>query len=165
MELFNIDNSGKFKTLSESDSISKSAYGFQCLFSTSDTICKAKRKNNTLFSQVAYATVCYTPEVLELTPINPIVNIEIVSLKEIAPNIPENSKVGELFNVFIENEFYTIDEYLQNNKQISDEFGIYALDFLLIDSSVEPNKAQFQVLIELENGKQFSDTTNQIILF
>jgi hypothetical protein len=161
----NLDNSGESPIISQSDSISKNAYGIKLSIIRNENTCELKKRNS-IFIQSAYAYDCFCPPEIEYMPLDSIVSISITTTHDFDSEHLEYSDVSEYFYVFEYNEFTSIADYISSiETSIPDYFeSTYEFDLLLMTPPTLGTEHQFEVNVELSDGRILSTQTEKIVL-
>lgn len=163
LSLSNLDNSGSGPVVTQSNKISKDAFGIRVVIARNENICKIKN-NKSFFLQSAYAISCDCPAEFQYTPLDSITAIKVITTNAFNSAHLENTDVSQYFYVLLGSEFLTIEEYLN-----SIEFSLYALEDQMLEFDVimmtSPNigtEHDFKITVELSDGRSFNAQTGPI---
>ncbi len=161
----NLDNSGANPKVTQSNTILKDAFGIRVAVIRNENICKVKT-NKSFFFQSAFAYSCYCPPELEYLPLDSIISVKVITNKDFNSEYLENSDVSEYFFVFRENEFYIIDEYIDNIETTFYDSKNKTLEFdlLLMTPPTIGTEHQFTIIVELSDGRIFNAQTELLKL-
>lgn len=165
LNVFNLDNSGPDIRISQSDTIPKNAFGLKISINRSENTCELIR-NNSLFIQSANAYDCFCPPEFEYLPLDSIVSISIITKNDFDTEHLKSSDVSEYFYVFNGSGYTSLIGYFDNIiAKISDYFETaYELDLLLMTPPNIGTEHQFEINVELSDGRNFNNQTRKIIL-
>ena len=161
----NLDNSGASPVVAQSNSISKNAYGIRLSIKRSENYCELKR-NNSFFIQSVYATSCDCPPEFQYMPLDSIVSVKLSTYSDFDSEHLAGSDITGLFYVYSGNEFIEISKYL---KHVETELynlmnPTFQFDILLMSPPIIGMAHEFEVLIELSDGRVFKSQTGIINL-
>jgi len=161
----NLDNSGAEPIVSQSNIISKDAFGIRVGIKRNENICKVKT-NKSLFFQSAYARYCDCPPEFQYFPLDSITSVKVITNNDFNSGHLENADVSEYFYVFRGNEFSTIEEYVENIETTLYDFGNPTLEFdlLLMTPPTINTEHQFEIIVELSDGRIFNAQTELLEL-
>lgn len=161
----NLDNSGAEPIVTQSNTISKDAFGIRVVINRNENICKVET-NKSLFIQSAYATSCDCPPEFQYLPLDSITSVKIITVNDFNSEHLENTEVSEYFFVYRGHEFYKIDEYVDNIETTLYDFENPTLEFdlLLMSPPTIGTEHQFQVTVELSDGRIFNAQTELLEL-
>jgi len=165
LNVFNLDNSGSAIRISQSDTLSKEAYGIRISIYRSENTCELIR-NNTLFIQSVSAIHCSCPPEFEYLPLDSIVSVSIITKNDFDAEHLKSSDVTEYFYVTNGSGYISFKGYFDNIiAKISDYFETaYELDLLLMTPPNIGAEHQFEINVELSDGRNFNNQTRKIIL-
>ena len=161
----NLDNSGASPVVAQSNSISKNAYGIRLSIKRSENYCELKRSNS-FFIQSVYATSCDCPPEFQYMPLDSIVSVKLSTYSDFDSEHLAGSDITGLFYVYSGNEFIEISKYL---KHVETELynlmnPTFQFDILLMSPPIIGMAHEFEVLIELSDGRVFKSQTGIINL-
>ena len=161
----NLDNSGASPVVAQSNSISKNAYGIRLSIKRSENYCELKRSNS-FFIQSVYATSCDCPPEFQYMPLDSIVSVKLTTYSDFDSEHLAGSDITDLFYVYSGNEFTEISEYLKHVETELYHFinPTFQFDILLMSPPTIGMAHEFEVLIELSDGRVFKSQTGIINL-
>lgn len=156
----NLDNSGISPQIASSNSIPKDAFGLRLVLLRSEDVCEHKHSNS-IFIQSAYALSCDCPPKFEYQPLNIIKSLKINTQNDFDSIHPSGSDITELFFEFKENRFTSLDDFVENLDTVIPNFldPIFEFDLLLMSSPTIGQDHEFQVSIELSDGRTLNAKT------
>lgn len=161
----NLDNSGAKPIVSQTNTISKHAFGIRVAINRNENTCEVI-PNKSLIFQTASATSCDCPPEVQYLPLDSIVSVAISTINAFDAEHLENSDVSKYFYVFHGNEFTGIDEYIGNIDNILYDFAnpAYVFDLLLMTPPTIGIEHQFKVTVKLSDGRIFNALTGLLEL-
>ena len=164
ISLENLDNSGQEPVESSSNTILKAAFGLRVEVERKKDICAKDFKP--LFISSTYATSCDCPPEETYQPLDSIVSIKIVTLRDFDSAHLGNDPVSEYFSILRSTEFVSIDEFI-----LSQQYEFYdisnstlSFDLMLMTPPEKHAEYQFEVLIELSDGRVLSKISDLVEL-
>lgn len=164
ISLENLDNSGQVPVVSSSNSILKNAFGLRVEVERKEELCDNYSKP--LFFSSAYATSCDCPPETIYKPLDSIVSVNIITLMDFDSTHFSNDNITGYFSVLRSTEFMSIDEFFSNeHNEIYDlDDSNLTFDLMLMIPPAENAEYQFEVLIELSDGRVLSKISNLVEL-
>jgi len=165
MTVSNLDNSGPEPVVTQSEGVSKKAYGIRIAVSRNGSQCRANPIKQSLFAS-AHATKCDCPPEQEFLPKDSILSVRVITKFDFDATHPADSDVSEYFYVFSNGEFTAIDEFIGKleNRLYAFEKPDLEIDLLLMSPPSVGVGHQFTVSIELSDSRVLSARTNKINL-
>lgn len=165
MTISNLDNSGAEPVVTQSNTISKDAFGIRVEIFRNEHICKVKPNNSFIF-QSAYAMSCDCPPEFLYFPVDSIIDLKITSLKDFDSEHLADADVSEYFYVRDGNNFTALAKYLDWNLSVAYDYTNPSLEFdlLLMYPPTMGAEQQFAVAIELSDGRVFNAQTEVLQL-
>jgi len=165
IEVALLDNSEERAKVTEQSELDKDAFGLRLKISRSENTCMRKAPFS-IFSQTAYGFSCDCPPEIQYSPLDSILNIKIVSLNDWDSEHPAGSDVSDAFFVNKRTEFIALpeyDEYLDEDPEYADFPETY-FDFFLMAPPSQEATHQFQVTVEISDGRTIQNISNTIKL-
>jgi hypothetical protein len=155
----NLDNSGREVIVSLSNQIPRKAFGLRINIERKEDVCG--NDFQPLFISPAYAISCdYCPEKLYL-PLDSIVSLDVITNDDFDSGHSANDNISEYFSVLMSTEFISINEFI--NRQHNELYDInnsdLQFDLMLMSPPDESSEYQFEVQIELSDGRVLTETS------
>lgn len=154
MSVSNLDNTGSKPVVTQSNTISKEAYGIRVEINRNENICKVKPNHSIVF-QSAYAMSCDCPPELQYLPLDSITDIKLISLNDFDSEHLANADVSNYFYISGGNQFTEISKFIENDYSVLYNFTNPGLEFdlLLMFPPTLGTEHQFTVEVELSDGR------------
>ncbi len=156
VELHNIS-----KLAGESDTITANEYILRVIvYRSQEDLCDASVDNYFFISSANAAIDCFCPPDVILLPIDSIVSLKVITVKDFDDDYSSGSDITKLFSIYKYQSYISIDDFLRDeHKEI--EYDSYALPFedapFYIDMKLmkSPNSEEqkFMVEVELSDGR------------
>ena len=160
----NLDNSGKEPIVSSSDSILIEAFWLRINIEREEDICD--NYYQPLFITSAYARGCDCPPEELYQPLDSIISVKLITLRDFDSTHVANDFISEYFSVRRSTELISIEEFI--NSQIYNILDInnsnLNFDLMLMIPPKRGKEHLFEVQIELSDGRVLSETSNLIEL-
>jgi hypothetical protein len=162
---YNIDNGGAKPRISQSNIINKKAFGIRLVINRNKNLCSLKAPNSSYF-QSAHAFSCDCPSEFQQLPLDTITSLKILTINDFDDSHAESMDVSEYFYAFKNNRFSTIDKFIEFQETIllDPSPSPFELDLLLMTPPTIGTAHQFNVVIELSDGRVFNSRTGVITL-
>ncbi len=160
----NLDNSGAEPIVTNLNTIPKSAFGIRIVVNRNEDTCA--KSNKSLFFQSAYAFSCECPPEFQYLPLDSITSVEIITINAFNSEHLGHTEVSEYFYIYQKHEFFKINEYINNVKTVLYDFEnpTLAFDLLLMSPPTIGTEHQFEVKVELSDGRILSAQTELLEL-
>lgn len=144
----NLQITQKSSTVTESKSLSKYHYGIRVTIQRSEDVCM--KRNNSLFTQSAYACDC---DFDKYFPRDSIVAVVVKTENDFDEEHPAGSDISDLFEVD-ERYYIGISDYIETIELIEyDNVGTFEFDLVMRNPPTIGTKHQFEVIIEFSDGR------------
>ncbi len=160
----NLDNSQQEAVISSTNSIPKEAFGLKVNIERKEGICYNSFKPFLMSS--AYATSCNCPPEQLYQPLDSIVSIQIKSLMDFDLNHLSDDYITEYFSVLSSTEYTPIEEFIAGRRgSISDlDYFDRSFNLMLMTAPVESSEYQFEVEVELSDGRVLREISESVEL-
>lgn len=159
--LENLDNS-KREILIAGETVPRRAYGIRLLINKKEIACAPSHIG---FLPAAYARSCGCPPDVQFLARDSITNIQVFTVNNFNSSYPAQSDVSELFNVFEQQTFSSIYNYLLNKETTIDHELAYQqpVNLLLLSAPAQNTLHSFTVRVTLSDGRVFEKNTTPLI--
>ena len=160
----NLDNSGPELLVSSANSISKEAFGLRVGIKTKQDLCQKYSEPLFMNSAYAFRCDCLPPEVYH--PLDSIASVKIITLLNFDSSHFSNDDVSEYFSILNSTEFVPMGDYIntQPYEYYDLEDSNLSLDLLLMTPPTENSEHQFEVQVELTDGRVLRETSELVDL-
>ena len=158
-----IDNSGRFlgyNTIDTLDTLYTEAVALRLSLSDTTKLYAASSYPNS-YQTFSFQTLLATEIYQAYYPNNNVVEIKLKTLYDINSTLKAGDDISEHILCIRDNDFdlyHHLDEGISWLNDTQDYSGGSVI--LVLNTSVENTKAQFEVKVSLDNGKELSDTSN-----
>ncbi|RLD55973.1 MAG: hypothetical protein DRJ01_15910 [Bacteroidetes bacterium] len=164
----NINNAGRWHSITESDTLKAAAVAFKISVSGNDTLLSAYHISSFGFSQ-ACAFECYCP--IPFKPNQLIEDISIKTIYDLSDDMPAGSDITNFFVGYTDNYSNTSDKLYLSIDEILNKinpdmlYDTQTVSFqVYLKKEITVQKAQFLFSITLSDGRVLSDTTSLITI-
>jgi hypothetical protein len=162
VSLENLDNSEEAIQVSSDNQVPKAAFGLRLKLERKQDMCS--KSWEPLFITGAFATTCDCPPEIIFQPLDSVLSVRIKTQSDFDATHPAGSDLSEYFSILSYREFIPLAEYLDDLQ--NDLYYLLPLEFDLMLMTAPPLSGdyQFEVEIELSDGRKLSNTSPTVTL-